>query len=96
MIISPESSLCFNWRARIPFGLSYSRSVCLASPQLSQNLQDALRQMAPRQTLSGAISFGGKSRMATPILSLRMERVRNSQPDLVFICAYRDRVGSQA
>lgn len=67
----------------LPSGKYLRHSVCHFPPpplpgsdcSFSQNLQDTLRQMAPRQTLSGSISFGGKSRMATPIISLRMERV---------------------
>lgn len=64
---------------------------CWLIGRSSQNIQDALRQMAPRQTLSGSISFGGRSRMATPIISLRMERVLNS-PISCIICV----VGCQA
>jgi hypothetical protein len=64
--------------------IRYYDCLSLLSPchslRARQDIQNALRQVAPRQTLSGSISFGGRSRMATPLLSFRMEEV--IKPDI--------------
>jgi intron-binding protein aquarius len=43
--------------------------------EIRQDLQDAIKRMAPRQSLSGSVSFGGWARMALPLRALSIEEV---------------------
>ena len=48
--------------------------------EIRQDLVDAIKRVAPRQSLSGVVSFGGWARMALPIISFGIEEV--TKPNL--------------
>ena len=50
---------------------------CLSfvSTYYRMELEKTIKLMAPRQLLSGKISYGGSSQMGIPVLSFRMEEV---------------------
>lgn len=48
--------------------------------EIRQDLSDAIKRIAPRQSLSGVVSFGGWARMALPISSFGVDEV--TKPNL--------------
>ena len=43
--------------------------------EIRQDLTDVVKRMAPRQSMAGAVNFGGWARMALPLLSLFIQEV---------------------